>query len=191
MGLRAIWAGGWVAFLMLAGCGSTYSTGLVVANGQQRQQDGNVAPVIPVQLPNGNDVLLTNLSGPSHVVAFVQGGETGPYVMSPRLTQLQNDMSASEFTIVQIVLPPINGKLATDALTQCQTPPKGMVLLVDPNRIAWQAFNQPNAEDVRFINHSGYVMATGTFQDYQSILDAATVEQQYYDRQWQEEMDGR
>lgn len=141
--------------LAAAGCQKPTHTGVVV--GSREHWVGSapwIAPDLRVRRPDGSRTRLDTIGGAFYVVAFVEPPGTDPCYIHPAVRRVADELYLDCIPVVQITLPTEACPLSAEARAGCPPPSENLVRLFDPDRAAWRAFGQPEAETMLLIDCS-------------------------------------
>lgn len=142
----------------VVGCASPTREGVIVRGDRQlrllRLKNGKIGPVIPIQRPDGEIVMLHKAAYPFHVVVFIEANQAQP--IDPRVMMLARTTSLYGIACVQIAEPTATVKL-TEPTTLPPDAPRNLISLRDPEKLAWLAFEEPALGTVFIMTRDNYI----------------------------------
>jgi hypothetical protein len=169
------------AVAVALGCQESVRMGTVVRTGL-RPGNEDAAPAIPVRPAEGGEVrTLGSIGYPFYVVGFVEAAPSGPCHVDERLRSLADCLTLDSVVIAQVVQPTQQMMLTDDPASKCPISEPRMLMLYDPERLAWEAFGRPDHGTAYLVDRNGYIVATGHTGDMSAILEEADRLQ----REWQ------
>lgn len=153
----------------LAGCEEPAPLALVVRTDAMTRRTWNIAPTIPLRRPNGTETTLARAAGPFYLLAFVEMNPESPCAVSPAVQAIARKFEWDDLAVVQISTPPTPCSLG-DSWTRCLPPKDNLILVLDPQRLAWEMFLRPPPGTLLLIDADGYISSRGTLADSRNIL---------------------
>ncbi len=185
----------WMACVVfLAGCPAP-RTGVVVSDTDLSSETSNIAPTIPVQTSQSGVTTLAKMAGPYYVIAFVTPKSDQALTdVDLELEAFAKHLWLSSTDVVQVTQPPEGQSLPTDPTVLSPPKTENVVLLLDPDRLAWRMFRQPEDGSLYLIDKDGYIKTVGSLANPQEVLEnARLLSQEWQQDEWQrmEEGEGR
>lgn len=139
----------------VVGCASPTREGVIVRGDRQlRLRNRKIGPVIPIQRPDGEIVMLHKAAYPFHVVVFIEANKAQR--IDPRVMTLARTTSLYGIACVQIAEPTATVKL-TEPTTLPPDAPRNLISLRDPEKLGFLAFEDPAPGAVFIMNRDNYI----------------------------------
>jgi len=124
---------------------------------------GSYAPTVPIRDGSGRVSTIDGSAGPIYVAAFVPPPAGDPLGPDPDVVELAGYLNSSYYTdLVQITVPTKNRPLDPNARPAPSKLPYLMHLVLDPRRVAWDAFRHPPLGTILLVDDHGHIAGHGT-----------------------------
>jgi hypothetical protein len=100
------------------------------------------------------------------------------------VAELAGPWSLDYVTTVQVTLPPADGFAGN--LFKTLKPVDEVIILLDPQRLAWDSFDRPAAGTILLVDRDGYIKAEATLEQPGEVSRQADRIRRRQDRQWQD-----
>ncbi len=160
-----------LAPIILAGCGAEPTAGVV--GWQTHFGAGSFAPDIPFTAADGQQTSLSKVRRPITVIGFTAPPGEACCWINPDLAHLSNRFEDLPVTIAQVSVPVglcPHGKGCSEA---CRLYRSRLISLCDADRIAWNAYGQPEPGSVFLVDRDSKVVVVRKLGDLRDLADKA------------------
>ena len=155
----------------LTGCANGPHTGIVGWN--KGFSSGSFAPDIPFTSAEGKEIRLNEIREPVTILAFTSPPSRNCCSLRPELVELAKRFRHLPITVIQISLPTNECPHGAGCTKSCDVIDENLILLCDPARIAWKAYNQPNLDTVILVDEDNKVVDIQPISNLKVLADKA------------------
>ena len=155
----------------LTGCANGPHTGIVGWN--KGFSSGSFAPDIPFTSAEGKEIRLNEIREPVTILAFTSPPSWNCCSLRPELVELAKRFRHLPITVIQISLPTNECPHGAGCTKSCDVIDENLVLLCDPARIAWKAYNQPKLNTVILVDKNNKIVDIQLIDNLKVLADKA------------------
>jgi len=159
-----------LAVLFIAGCASDPVSGTIRAPGGVGL--GSAAPDIPFTTPEGKQTSLRKVNQKITILAFTTPGKEGCSELKPEMVTLAKRFDALPVTVVQVAVPTHKCPHGPGCM-QVAHPKADFIALCDDDRIAWNAYGEPEPNTAFLIGESGRVRSIAGLDNLSTLVKKA------------------
>jgi hypothetical protein len=158
------------ALVAIAGCNPSPRTGAV---GWQGMPIGSQGKDIPFTASDGTQTTFHKVRAPIAVVAFVQMPGDQCCWISPRLMQLTQRYQDLPISVAEISEPTAQCPHGPGCMELCRLSQTRLFAFCDPDKIAWNAYNNPAPGTVLLLDQRDKVVEVAKLSDLKVLADKA------------------
>jgi hypothetical protein len=152
--------------LVLAGCAPVSG----VITGTSGSRVGSMPPDIQFVSADGWSSSFDWARCPIAIVAFTSPEGSACCRLDPQMANLADQLADLPVTVAQVSLPQGERPGSQECPEIRHVRKSGMIFLYDAERIAWNAYGQPNPGALFLIGQDGHILMTGSLEDAEPIL---------------------
>jgi len=153
----------------LTGCANGPYAGVVGWN--KDFSSGSLAPDLPLTLAEGKETRFSKIRQSFAILAFTSPPSQKCCSLRPDLVELANRFKNLPITVAQISLPTTECPYGPGCSKSCDITDENLVILCDPARIAWKAYNQPKLNTVILIDKHDKIVDIQPINNLEVLAD--------------------
>lgn len=155
----------------LTGCANRPHAGVV--GWSKDFSSGSFAPDIPFTSAEGKETRFNEIREPVAILAFTSPPSRNCCSLKPELVELAKRFRHLPITVVQISLPTNECPHGAGCTKSCEVVNENIVVLCDPARIAWKAYNQPKPNTVILVDKYNKIVDIQPINNLKVLADKA------------------